>query len=399
MAEAPHILIAGAGIGGLTAALALLRRGFDVTVYEQASELKEAGAGFHCSPNGTRILYDLGLREAVDRVAVRATEREIRLWNTGQTWTMADHGARSEARFGAPLLFLHRGDLHSILVQAVRALKPAAIHLKTRAAGFEADDHGVHLQFEDGHPATGELLIGADGIKSAIRRKIHGDDDPQFTGIMAWRGLIPIGQLPDHLRRATTANWIGPSGSITTYPVHCGEMLNFIALVDKPGWTGESWTERGEREECAADFAGWHEDIRHMVAAIDVPYKWGLFLREPVPLWTHGRVALLGDACHAMLPYLGQGANAAIEDAMILARALDAHRADQHTALAIYDKLRRRRTAELVHQSAEQRDRVRKPELGDPDIAADYVETQWANASVSARYDWIFRYDATQVAV
>jgi len=399
MSEKPRILIAGAGIGGLTAALALLRKGFDVEVYEQASELKEAGAGFHCSPNGSRALYELGLRDAIERVAVRGTDREIRLWNTGQVWTMPDHGAASEDRYGTPMLFLHRGDLHAILVQAVRALKPDAIHVGTRCVDFSDDGSGVTLVFQNGATATGDVLIGADGIKSLIRRKIHGDDDPKFTGIVAWRGLIPVERLTPEIARPVTANWIGPTGSITTYPVHMGEVLNFVALVDKQGWQGDSWTEQGTLAECAEDLKGWHDNIQMMVSNIDIPYKWGLFLREPVPLWNGGRVALLGDACHAMLPYLGQGANSAMEDAVVLSRALDAYADDVEQALSVYHQLRYDRVVELVRQSAEQGGRVRKPELGDPATASQYVETQWAKSSVGARYDWIFEYNAHTVSV
>jgi salicylate hydroxylase len=393
-----HVLIAGGGIGGLTAALALLERGFRVSVFERVPELREIGAGFACTPNGTRVLYALGVKKSAEEVAVRVAKRELRLWNTGRLWTLSGHGADSEGRYGAPYLAFHRGDLHSILAAEVRRRQPDAINLNSQCVGVR--DHGdkVSLNLASGRTVEGDVLIGADGVHSAVRKNLFGPDNPEFIGELAWRGLIPIAKLPERMRESKTCNWIGPGGSVTVYPVRAGKLVNFIGLVERDDWRVESWIERGTVEECLRDFTGWHEDIRTMIQLIETPFKWALFLREPQPRWSIGRTTLLGDACHAMVPYLGQGANMAFEDAYVLARCL-ADYEDPCLALAKYEVARRSRTTEVVIQSMEQSKRVHDPVLVDPEKAVTYIETNWAPEKVKGRYDWIYDYDAVTVPI
>ncbi len=398
MAKALRVLIAGAGIGGLTAALALLQKGIDVEVFERAPELKEAGAGLHCSPNGVRVLQTLGLNDALERVAVKAVDRDIRLWDTGQSWRLPNHGASSEERYGAPYLFLHRGDLHAMLVSAIRAQRPEILHVNARCVDFAQDGSGVTLDVEGHGSVRGDVLIGADGVKSIVRGKLFGDDNPKFTGRLAWRGLVPIERLPEPMRAPITTNWIGPNGSVTTYPVRKGELMNFVTLVNRDDWQAESWTDQGTIDECLHDMRGWHDDVHEIIRNIDVPYKWGLFLRDPLTSWTSGRISLLGDACHPMLPYLGQGANMAIEDGMVLARSLDAFD-DVEVALTHYERARGERASTIVLKSREQGDRVNRSELGDSASAARYIEAQWSGGNIAQRYDWIFDYDATSVEI
>ena len=393
-----HVLVAGAGIGGLTAALALLRKGFKVTVLERVPELREIGAGFHCTPNGTKVLYELGLKEAVDKVAVRLADRDIRLWNTGRAWKLPGHGADSEARYGAPYLTFHRGDLHAILAGAVQKAQPDAVRLNAKVTGFTQDAGGVALHLEGLPDVRGDVLIGADGVHSAVRKALFGPDNPVFTGEIAWRGIVPIGQLPPHMRGMITSNWIGPSGSVSVYPVRRGELVNFVGLIERDDWRVESWIEEGSRDEAARDFPGWHEDIHTLIRNIEKPFKWALFRREPLPQWTRGRASLLGDACHAMVPYLGQGANMAIEDACVLARCLEAG-PDPAAALARYEAARRPRASEIVVQSSQQSKRIHDRVLADPEKAVAYVETNWAPERIKGRYDWIFDYDARSVAI
>jgi salicylate hydroxylase len=394
----PHVLIAGAGIGGLTAALSLLERGFRVSVFERVSELKEIGAGFHCTPNGSRVLYGLGLGDAIDKVAVRLAERDIRLWNTGRTWQLAGHGSDSEKRYGAPYLCFHRGDLHSILVEAVRKRQPDAIRVGARVLGFADSGKQINLKIENSPDVTGDVLVGADGVHSIVRKTLFGPDNAVFTGEIAWRGLIPIKSLPERMQGMVTSNWIGPHGSVSVYPVRAGALVNFVGLVERDDWRVESWIEQGETDEAVRDFRGWHEDIHLLIRKIEQPFKWALFRREPMPQWSKGRATLLGDACHAMVPYLGQGANSAIEDACVLARCLDEDR-DVASALARYEAARRPRATELVVQSSQQSKRIHDPVLADPEKALKYVETNWAPEKVKGRYDWIFDYDAARAAI
>ncbi len=393
----PRILIAGGGIGGLTAALALLKRGFDVDVYEQASELKEVGAGLQLSANGNRVLYELGIGEALKLLSCEAAGKEIRLWNTGDTWKLFDLGAESVKRYGYPYFTVYRPDLLAVLAAAVRTLKEDAIHLNARCTGFEPDANGVTLHM-DGGMVHGDALIGADGVHSKIRQGLFGADQPQFTGLMAWRGVIPIKKLPERMRRLVGTNWVGPGAHIVHYPLRGGHLMNFVGVKERSDWTVESWSVRGTIEECLADFSGWHDDIALMIKAIEIPYKWALMHRAPLDRWSVGRVSLLGDACHSTLPFLAQGAVMAIEDGFILARALEAA-ADVPEALTRYENARRDRTRRMVEGAAANTKRFHNPELASVEGARAYVDREWNEARVKERYEWLFTYDATSVAI
>jgi salicylate hydroxylase len=396
----PHIVIAGAGIGGLTAALALLKAGIDCDLYEQASELREIGAGFQLAPNGTRVLFALGLVSQIRRDGVETGDKVARLWNTGQTWSMFDPNvATPTERFGSPMYLMHRGDLHAILADAVRQEKPDAIHLNARCIGLDQDDRVVRLKLEDGREVVGDILIGADGLHSRIRQTLFGPATPKFTGIMAWRGMAAVERLPPHLRKPLSTQWLGPNGHVTCYPVRRGELLNVVGEIERDDWQSESWIERGSREECLNDFSGWHSDLMAILNAIDTFYKWGLFLREPLPQWSVNRVTLLGDACHAMLPFLGQGANMAIEDGMVLARCVKAYRNDPVTALKSYEAARRDRAVEVVHRSAGMLSTLHNDSLRDPEKGASYIAAQMSPERIRHRYDTLYAYDATSTSV
>jgi salicylate hydroxylase len=392
-----RILIVGAGIGGLTAALALARDGHDVAVYEQAPRLAELGAGVQISANGARVLFALGLEDAIRRVWCVPSAKEIRLWNTGETWKLFDLGAESVARYGAPYFMIHRADLHGVLIDAVRALKPDAIRLNARVTNFGNDGDSITLHLANGERIAGDALIGADGVHSRIRNVLVGDDKPEFTGCMAWRGLVPVETLPPHMRRNVGVNWVGPGGHVINYQLRGGEIFNFVGVVERD-WRVESWTEKGSREECAADFARWHDDIHAIVRNIEQPYKWALLGRTPLTRFSYGRATLLGDAAHPTLPMLAQGANMAIEDGIVLARCLAAYDGVE-TALARYDSARVERTGKLVRGANDMAKRFHNPALADAAGAKAYVDAQWSEATVKQRYDWIFEYDATRVAI
>ncbi|HKU45751.1 MAG TPA: FAD-dependent monooxygenase [Burkholderiales bacterium] len=383
------LLVAGAGIGGLTAALAALRKGIEVEVYEQARELKEVGAGVQLSANGTRVLYALGVGEALKALSCEAGSKELHLWNTGETWTIFDLGKVSVERYGYPYFTVYRPDLLSVLADAVGRER---IHLGRKCLGFTQDGEKVQLAVEGHPPVTGDALVGADGVHSRIRQALFGADQPQFSGIVAWRGIVPMERLPRHLHRMVGHNWVGPGGHVVHYPLRAGKVMNFVGALERSDWQVESWSARGSTEELAADFAGWHQDVHALIRGIPVPYKWALMVRPPMPRWSVGRVTLLGDACHSMVPFLAQGAVMAIEDGLVLARCLAQFPVAE--ALAKYEGARRERTRRAVEGSADNIGRFHNKALADPAGARAYVEREWAGQNVAARYEWLFRYDA-----
>ena len=393
------VAIVGGGIGGLTAALALLRHGIDVDVYEQAPELKELGAGVQIAANGTRVLYALGLGNAIERVGVIVAGKEIRLWNTGQTWKLFDLGAVSVERYGFPYMMFHRGDLHGVLVEAIAREKSNALHLNHKCVGIAQSAGDVEIKFENGEIARAPIVIGADGVQSRVRTILFGADRPEFTGIVAWRGLVPREKVPVGVKMDVGTNWVGPGAHVVHYPVRGGALLNLVGLLERDDWRVESWTVRGTIDEFANDFRGWHADVQAMIRCVDVPYKWALFARPPMPQWTIGRVTLLGDACHSMLPMLAQGAVMALEDGLVLARCLKTYAADPLLALARYETARRERANKVVQGSAENGKRFHNPELRDAAGADAYVNREWQEEKVKQRYEWLFTYDATSAAI
>jgi len=391
----PRIGIVGGGIGGLTAALALLRKGQNVTIFEQASELQEVGAGLQISPNGVRVLFDLGLERETRAICFEPAGKEIRLWNTGDTWKLFDLGVESQARYGFPYITVHRNDLHQILVKAVEALSPGAIRLAHRFTDVEQRSGKVELSFHDKPSASFDVVIGADGVHSKMRELLFGAGPARFTGIVAWRGVIPADSLPERLTRPIGTNWVGPGGHVIHYPIRRGELINFTSVIERQDWKIESWSTPGTNEEYHDDYPGWHPDVHAYIEAIPQPFKWALIARPPMQEWVRGRVALLGDACHPSLPFLAQGAVMALEDACIFARAFEEFDTVEE-ALDRYQKMRIPRTTRAVEGATANTQRFHNPTLADPEGAQAYVDEQWAPEKIVERYEWLFQYDPTR---
>jgi salicylate hydroxylase len=370
--------------------------GVDAEVFEQARELGEVGAGVQLAANGTRVLYALGLGEELRALSCEAQGKEIRHWQSGESWKLFDLGPASIERYGFPYFTVYRPDLLEVLARAVRRLKPDAIRLGARCTGLRQDERGVTLETESGE-ARGDVLIGADGVHSAIRQALFGPDRPQFTGIIAWRGIVPMERLPRHMARRVGSNWVGPGGHVVHYPLRAGTLMNFVGALERADWQVESWSARGTTGELLADFRGWHDDIQAFIREIEAPYKWALMVRPPLERWSVGRVTLLGDAAHSMLPFLAQGAVQAIEDGYVLARCLTGYPVEE--ALARYQQARTERTRRTVEGSAANIQRFHNRLLADPDEGRRFIDREWASARVADRYEWLFRYDATSVPV
>jgi salicylate hydroxylase len=393
------VVVVGGGIGGLVTTLALLKRGIDVDVYEQSTQLGEVGAGIQISPNGTRVLLALGLEEPLRRIAVNPLRKEIRHWRTGKTWNWYNLGAASDQRYGAPHVLLHRGDLHGMLVDAVRRLKPDAIHLGKRCVDIIQSDGHVDVQFATGETVRAAYVIGADGIHSKIRERLFGPSRPEFTGCVAWRAVVPMQRLPASAATMVSTNWLGPRGHVLHYPIRGGELLNLLAIVERDDWQVESWTVQGTTDELANDFPGWHPDVQAIIRNIETPFKWALMVRGPMPQWSEGRVTLLGDACHPTLPFLGQGGVMAIEDSYVIAACLKKHFTEPASAMARYEDIRRERTSAVVQKSHENRRQAFNPALADQDEAVVSVAEDWQQTLARERQDWLYTYDATAIQI
>ena len=392
------VVIAGGGIGGMSAALALLRAGHQVEVHEQASALTEVGAGIQISPNGSRALDHLGVFADLEKTSVTVDRKEFRLWSSGKTWPLFDLGDGAVEKYGYPYLTVYRPDLLKALEDGVRALDPEAIRLSARVVGVDQDETSASLLLADGTRATGDVVIGADGWRSVVRTALWGDHSPEFSGMVAWRGLIPWEDLPEHMQQWVGSTWIGPGGHAVSYPLHGGKIMNFVATMEDRTWTAEGGSEPGTAEECHADFAGWHEDVHTLISLSPSLSKWALVRWDPIDRWTDRRITLMGDAAHATLPFLAQGAVHSIEDGVVLARALTEFD-DPQEALKHYEEARIERTTKMVRGATANTGRFHSPELATEEGADAYMAREFSEAPIADRYDWLYAYDAVNAPI
>jgi salicylate hydroxylase len=344
-----RVAIIGGGIGGLTAARALCRRGIEVAIYESAPELREIGAGVALGPNAMKVLRSLGLEDDVRAIAGRWDWALTRNGKTGRV--ISKTGREQQASlFGSAGATAHRADLLDVLSNSVPS---ELVTLGTRCIGVEPDGPVAVARFEDGTEVEADLIVGADGIHSAVRASLFGPDAPRFTGKICYRSVVPVDAVPGGPPPNDNAQWLGPHGTIVLYPVRRDELINVVCHYDDEGYRHESWVSRCEQAEVLERYRGWHESLLRIFSAGEVWYKWALYDRDPIPRWTRGRVGVLGDAAHPMLPYLGQGACQAIEDGCVLAAALAAEPADPVAGLALYERSRRHRASQVVLASRE----------------------------------------------
>ncbi len=345
-----RIAIAGAGLAGLYAAAALARRGAEVVVCERAGALGEAGAGIQVSPNGARLLKRIDALAAVERAAFQPEAAVMRLGRGGATVLRIPLGAAAEARWGAPYLQVHRADLLDAVEAAARAAG-AEIRLGAAVEGATQHAGAAALRLADGGAVEADAVLGADGLRSAVRAALFGADAPRFTGQAAWRGTVPAERLPRGLVRPDATVWVGPGRHLVTYYLRRGDLVNFVAVEERAAWTGESWSAEGDLGALCRAFAGWAPGVTGVLAAAERTLLWGLFDRPAPPAWSVGRIGLLGDAVHPMLPFMAQGAVQAFEDGAALARRL-ADPATVPAGLAAYEADRRARATRVQATAA-----------------------------------------------
>jgi salicylate hydroxylase len=367
------IAIIGGGVGGLTAALALRACGFSPQVFEQTARFTRIGADINLTPNAVRALDGLGLGDVLRERAARPTHRISRMWDSGEETSRLEMAEMAERKYGAPQLTVHRADLLDALEDA---LPDQIIRHGKQATALEQTDQDAVVRFADGSETRADLMIGADGIHSVIRTALFGPEHPEFTGVVSYRGVVPRAKLDVPNLDAFT-KWWGPTPDIqiVTFPLSRGEETFIFATTPQDDWRQESWTMAADVAEFRDHYKDFHPEARALLDACATVTKSALYVRDPLPRWSSGRTTLLGDACHPMMPFMAQGACMAIEDAVVLARALEgAGSADVATALECYETARKERTAQIQIASR---------------------GNEWLKQGGNA--DWVYGYDAWAV--
>ncbi|GAB2964817.1 FAD-dependent monooxygenase [Amycolatopsis acidiphila] len=392
MSQSPEIAILGGGIGGLAAAAFLRRAGLASTIYEQAAELTDVGAGLVVAPNAAWLLRRLGVLDAFTRRAVRLEVGwEFRRWQDGRILSAENLATSCERLYGEQTYTAHRADLLDVLRKAV---PEDTVHLGRRCTGLLPREGRPALRFDDGEVVETDVVIGADGIHSVVRHALTESPAPAYSGLCAFRALVPAQDAPPPARRNAQTLWIGPDHHLVHYPVSAGELVNLVAFAPAGDYAVESWTATATVEELLAEFRGWDPRLLDLIRAAGTPGRWALLDRSPLRRWSHGPVTLLGDAAHPMFPFFTQGAAQAIEDAAVLARCLAADAADPATALRRYEALRIPRTTRLQEVSHGRSHLNHLPD-GPAQQARDAA---FADADPLLANGWIYGYDPDTAA-
>lgn len=392
MAVSRTVMIAGAGIGGLTAALAIAQAGFRVAIYEQAERLEETGAGIQLSPNASRVLLALGLRDRLEPNLVVPEQLRVMSVPSGRMLARAPLGADVAQRYGAPYWVIHRADLQAALLEAVLAHPDVSLRLGVRVEDFAHYAEGVTLAGLAGAraiEARGIALVIADGLWSRLRRRIGDASPPRFAGHIAWRALAPPEAVSDDLRGPVVHLWLGPHAHLVHYPVKGGRQINVVAIV-RDRWADQGWNAAVDRREVIERFLPtvWPIETQILLAAPERWQKWALYDRAPLHRWGDGPVTVLGDAAHPMLPFLAQGGAMAIEDAAVLAHSLASTPGDIPCAMRSYERQRRARTART--QRAARHNATSYHLGGAPALVRNLALAAMGGERLIRRYDWLY---------
>ena len=389
MARSRTIVIAGAGIGGLTAALTLARAGFRVVILEQATRLEDVGAGIQLSPNATQVLRELGLLDRLRPHAVAPDAIRIIKARTGGDIVRIPLGAEAERRYGAPYWVVHRADLQGVLSSAIEQSADVTLRLGAHVEDFAVHQHGVTVQVRTPQGLRDEqgiALVGADGLWSTLRARLGDRRAPRFAHRMAWRAIVPAERVSDELREPVTGLWLGRDAHLVHYPIMAGTTINIVAIV-RDGWQEAGWTAPGKSADLLPRFKHFAPTARALLALPDSWQKWALFDRTPRRVRRHGPVTLLGDAAHPMLPFLAQGGAMAIEDAAVLADCL---RQDEEPSRAFrnYEHARARRVARV--QRAARHNSWGYHLSGPLGFARDMFLRMVGGEKLLRGYDWLY---------
>jgi salicylate hydroxylase len=350
-----HVLIVGAGIGGLSAALSLQKAGLKVSVFEIAPQLGEVGAGLTISPNATHALEYIGLGPYLAEFGDKPEAGASVHYQTGDVLYFTQRDSEFRTKYGAEYYQIHRADIHTAMADAVRANDPSAIHLSHGFESFTQTSDTVTATFTNGKSYTGDVLIGADGVRSAVRAALVGPQAPRFTGQVAFRGIVDADPVREHIVPTPSSTAMGPGRIFTRYFVRKRKLVNFVGIARTDAWKEEGWSIPATVDEMLSIYHDFNHHVRAIISSAPPGrlFKWALFDRDPLPQWTKGRVSLLGDAAHAMLPFLGMGAAMGLEDGAILGRCFEAS-ATLEEALARYEKARKERTSMVLLNSRKQ---------------------------------------------
>jgi salicylate hydroxylase len=344
-----EIVVIGAGIAGLAAAMALAQRRARVRVLERTLALKEVGAGLQVAPNGVAVLEALGLRDAAEVHAALPEAIELRDYATERQVARLPLGRRFASRYGRPYWHMHRADLLDVLAEGAR---DAGVELITGEAvqTVTQSPEGLRVITASGRDLAADCVVAADGLRSGIRSEHFSGTAPRYTGNVAWRGLVRAQDLPPGLLPAAACVFMGPRRHLVTYPLRGGTLYNFVAVEEREQWAVEGWAEYDDPDTLRAAFRGWGPSVTGLLAAVNKTFLWGLFDHPPLPTWVNGRLVLIGDSCHPALPFLAQGACMALEDGWILAAELDVAR-DFASGLQAFEARRKPRTSRIQRAS------------------------------------------------
>ena len=392
------IIIIGAGISGLALCLILIKKGYPVALFEKEREIDQPGAGINISPNGNAVLFQLGIKDKILNIADKPNTIELKTYKRGFTISKQNLNSDSDRLFGYPYLQVQRKEIINILIEEINDINPNIIRTNHSFENFTENDQSVLAHFNNQKSFEGSIIVGCDGINSTVKKIMMPESKSKFSGIIAWRGLLDMKKLSSKIQDLSSTVWMGQNSHFVHYPIKKGKFLNFIGTLKKEKWESSSWHQTGSKEELISDYKDWHTTVKEIINSTDKIYKWGLFENKPLPNWVSKRSIILGDAAHPMSPSYGQGANTALEDAVILYRSIMHFKNDSESALKKFQKNRKSRTQKIQKAS---KLNTRLFHLNNPIFRVIIYFGMYVLSNlvplIMIKSKWIYRYDAFKV--